>query len=59
MGNGVPCELDSVVHEVHRVVENKGEDEDYAFVSVDARNALYRFSRQDDRPPAAQSAVAM
>lgn len=45
VANGVHCVLDSIVHEVWRLVESKGEDEDYALASVDPQNAFNRFSR--------------
>lgn len=40
------CVLDSVVHEIRRLVDSKGADKDYTLVYVDAHNTFNRLSRR-------------
>lgn len=42
----MPCGLGSILYEVRRLVQSKGEDENYALVSVHARNLFNCFSGQ-------------
>lgn len=46
VANGVRYGTDSVVLKVGKLVDSRGEDEDYALVSVDVCNVFYRMSRQ-------------
>lgn len=44
LATGVPSGVDSIGHDFSKLVENKGEGDDHAIVSVDAHNSFTRLS---------------
>lgn len=60
VANEIPCRVDSIVHKVRRLVDNRGDDDEYTLVPVDAQKAFNWFSRQAMIDLlSAQGAVAM